>query len=58
MDGTAKVYDTLLDIFGRAKAEDITTAAAADRLAEDRIQSVARIKRHLTIAPETPFALL
>ena len=42
---TAKVYDTLLDIFARAKAEGITTATAADRLAEDRIRSVARIKR-------------
>ena len=45
MDGTAKVYDTLLDIFARANAEGITTATAADRLAEDRIRSVARIKR-------------
>ena len=41
MDRTAKVYDTLLDIFARAKAEGITTAAAADSLAEDRIRNVA-----------------
>ena len=44
MDRTAKVYDTLLDIFARAKAEGITTAAAADSLAEDRIRNVAGSK--------------
>ena len=41
---TGKVYDTLLDIFARAKDERTTTAEAADRLAEDRIRGVAGVK--------------
>ena len=45
MEQTAGVYDTLLDIFARAKADGTTTAEAADRLAEDRIRGVARVKR-------------
>ena len=43
MEQTSRVYDTLLDIFARAKADGTTTAEAADRLAEDRIRSVARV---------------
>ena len=44
MERTGKVYDTLLDIFARAKDEGTTTAEAADRLAEDRIRGVAGVK--------------
>jgi len=32
----ARIHDTLLEIFQRAEREDITTAAAADRVAETR----------------------
>ncbi len=39
------VHDTLLDIFAQAKARGITTAEAADRLAEARIRSVAGVKK-------------
>jgi valine dehydrogenase (NAD+) len=38
------IHDTLLDVFDRADADDTTTAAAADRLAEDRIASVSRTR--------------
>ena len=44
MERTGKVYDTLLDIFARAKDEGTTTAEAADRLAEDRIRGVVGVK--------------
>ena len=39
------VHDTLLDIFAQAKARGITTAEAADRLAEARIRSVAGVRQ-------------
>ena len=37
-----EIYDTVLRIFESAKAEGITTNKAADRLAEERLSSVAR----------------
>ncbi|MEO0311289.1 MAG: hypothetical protein RIQ89_946 [Bacteroidota bacterium] len=37
MDQTQKIYDTTLSIFAKAKAEKITTAAAAKMIAEERI---------------------
>ncbi|MEE9199081.1 MAG: Glu/Leu/Phe/Val dehydrogenase [Dehalococcoidia bacterium] len=44
MGMTGKVYDTLLNVFALAKAEGITTAAAADHLAEERISNARKIK--------------
>lgn len=38
------IYDILMDIFDRAEAEDITTNAASDRVAEDRINNIGQIK--------------
>ena len=38
------IHDTLLRVFERAEADNITTAQAAERLAEDRIASVSRVK--------------
>jgi len=38
------IHDTLLDVFERADADGITTAAAADRLAEERIAAVSRTR--------------
>ena len=46
---TSKVYDTLLEIFAKAKKEGITTAISADRLAQDRINTAAKLKN----APNT-----
>ena len=37
MEQSEKIYDTTLEIFKKAKAEDITTAAAAKKIAEERI---------------------
>lgn len=44
IEQTARVYDTLLGIFTRAKADGTTTAEAADRLAKDRIRDAARAR--------------
>jgi glutamate dehydrogenase/leucine dehydrogenase len=38
------IHDTLLAVFDRADTEGITTAEAADRLAEERIASVSRVR--------------
>jgi len=43
-DRIRTIYDTLLATFARADADGITTAEAADRLAEERIASVSRVK--------------
>ncbi len=45
MEQTARVHDTLSNIFSLAKSEGTTTARAADRLAEDRIAKVRKVKR-------------
>lgn len=42
-DRIRTIHDTLLAVFERAESEGITTAQAADRLAEERIASVSRI---------------
>lgn len=41
---TETIHDTLLAVFDRADAENITTTLAAERLAEDRIASVSRVR--------------
>jgi valine dehydrogenase (NAD+) len=41
--GLRRIYDTTLAVFERAAADGITPAAAADRLAEARIDAVGRL---------------
>ena len=41
--GLRRIYDTTLAVFDLAAAEGITTAAAANRLAEARIEAVGRL---------------
>jgi glutamate dehydrogenase/leucine dehydrogenase len=41
--GLRHIYDTTLAVFQRAACDGITTAAAADRLAEARIEAVGRL---------------
>jgi leucine dehydrogenase len=43
-DRIRTIHDTLLRVFDRAEADGSTTAAAADRLAEERIASVSRTR--------------
>ncbi|MDE2860527.1 MAG: Glu/Leu/Phe/Val dehydrogenase [Chloroflexota bacterium] len=42
---TGRIYDTLQQVMDTARSRDITTAQAADRLAEERIEAVRRVKR-------------
>lgn len=46
------IFHTLRNVFSMAKLEKITTAAAANRLAEERIRSVGRIKL-IQVGPRT-----
>jgi len=43
-DRIRTIHDTMLRVFDRAEADGTTTAAAADRLAEERIASVSRTR--------------
>jgi leucine dehydrogenase len=43
-DRIRTIHDTLLRVFERADADGTTTAAAADRLAEERIASVSHTR--------------
>jgi glutamate dehydrogenase/leucine dehydrogenase len=43
-DRISTIHDTLLAVFERAEADGTTTAAAADRLAEERIAAVSRVQ--------------
>lgn len=45
MAKTGKIYDILLDIFAISKEENIPTYEAANKLAEDRIETIGQIKR-------------
>jgi leucine dehydrogenase len=40
-----KIYDTTLEILRKAKAEDITSVAAAKMIAEERIRSARQLAR-------------
>jgi leucine dehydrogenase len=44
MDRIRTIHDTLTRVFDRADADGITTAAAANRLAEERIAAVGRVR--------------
>lgn len=46
MNQTQMVYDTTLAVFDRASRENISTSEAAMKIAEDRINAVARLNRN------------
>lgn len=43
-DRVRSIYDTLTAVFDRAEADDVAAATAADRLAEERVAAVSRVK--------------
>jgi leucine dehydrogenase len=45
MADAANIFNTVKRVINKAKAEGITTTRASNRLAEERIEAVARIKR-------------
>lgn len=46
LDDAARIYETLRRVFVIAKEEGITTTAASNRLAEDRIASIAALRAY------------
>ena len=49
------IYDTLMEIFKMSAEEGIPTNVASDRLAENRIRSVAKFKTFYTSTPRRVF---
>ncbi len=45
MDDASNIYNTVKRVLHKANAESITTIAASNRIAEERIEAVARLKR-------------
>jgi len=41
---TVKIFDTTLDVLGRAATEGVPPSAAADRLAEQRMTEIPRLR--------------
>ena len=42
---TERIYDTIGQVIARSKSEEVPTACAADRLAEERVSSVRKVKK-------------
>lgn len=55
---TSQVYDNLMSVFAIAKRDNISTQAAADRLAEERIETIGRVQRTHTGRSTRPFTTL
>lgn len=45
LEKVSRIYDQMLQVIQKAKEEGITTAAATDRIAEERIRKIQEIKR-------------
>ena len=57
-DKTRQVYDNLLQVFAIAKKEGISTAIAADRLAEERVRVIGKLKQTHMGMSLRPFSTL
>lgn len=57
-DKTRVVYDNCMAVFELAKKEGLTTAKAADRMAESRIQKVGRLRQRHQGNAARPFSTL
>lgn len=55
---TTQVYDNLMQVFKIAREEKVPTYKAADRLAEKRIQSIAKLRQHHHGRMARPFSTL
>ena len=58
LDKTTQVYDNLMQVFAIAKRDGIGTHTAADRLAEERIATVGKLKQMHQGFSSRPFATL
>jgi uncharacterized protein YdbL (DUF1318 family) len=45
MQDAANIFNTLKHIINKARAESVTTIQASNRVAEERIEAIARVKR-------------
>jgi leucine dehydrogenase len=58
LDKTTHVYDNLMKVFSIAKREGIGTHTAADRMAEERIQIIGKLKQSHQGFSTRPFGSL
>ncbi|HRK07363.1 MAG TPA: Glu/Leu/Phe/Val dehydrogenase dimerization domain-containing protein [Pseudobdellovibrionaceae bacterium] len=58
LDKTTQVYDNLMRVFTIAKRDQIGTHTAADRMAEERIQTLGKVKQSHMGLSHRPFATL
>jgi len=45
MDDTASIFDTVKKVLNKAEADNVSTILASNRIAEERIENVAKLKR-------------
>jgi leucine dehydrogenase len=58
LDKTTQVYENMLHVFAIAKRDNVPTYIAADRMAEERVRTIGRLKQtHLGLA-HRPYATL
>lgn len=57
-DKTRQVYDNLLQVYATAKRENISTNVAADRVAEERIRVIGKLKQTHQGLSSRPYATL
>lgn len=57
-DKTKQVYDNVMKVFQLAKAQNIATHEAANRLAESRIQQIGSLRQHHQGRTARPFSTL
>jgi len=58
LDKTTQVYENLMRVFAIAKTEGISTHIAADRLAEERVRVIGRLKQTHQGLASRPYATL
>lgn len=58
LDKTVQVYDNLMKVFAIAKRDDVGTHTAADRLAEERIDVIGRLRQSHQGFTARPFTTL
>ncbi len=58
LDKTKQVYDNLMKVFAIAKRDNVGTHVAADRLAEERIATIAKLKQSHQGLFSRPFSTL
>lgn len=58
LDKTVQVYDNLMRVFAIAKRDSVGTHTAADRLAEERIQTIGKLQQSHAGLSHRPFSTL